>query len=519
MENFADVASILRIPPQFRNHMHVARLMGLTREVQFFHKITTEQNSEEVHKECCKVMTLEEYGQGDIIFNFGDKGDKFFIILSGSVSVKSPARKKVTISRHIAKKIEHFLNTSSESEDSELAEEEIEKKKRGIHIKVNIVDMLNCLQPKMLKLPSENSEKKSFLDAEEQSLLRLFKSKVKSEQKILMNALRHSDKDHLEIELDDFVEIGILYNGNSFGELALISERPRSATIEVRERSSFFVLNKADFTVILGDIAEKRLNSLIKFLQNVTLFQSRSKSSLVKLAYYFQPRRYKRGQVIYKEHDQVDGIYLIKDGEITVTKKRLLPFSETPSVFSSSPFDFLGKQCKKKSNMADVKIIIKAANQFFGGYEIFRYIESRVYTCTCTSATSECYYMSKMSFLSRVPHLDLVRDPTFEDHERVMQRYKELCKVEDGILKSVASRSLTPALKAINDGSFTKKSTMMKFNVNFSSKKSLSKLKKSSDSRYLRKLTEQEIHDAIHGRQTILRKYGSRLNCDSSFAS
>ncbi|OMJ83478.1 hypothetical protein SteCoe_15580 [Stentor coeruleus] len=499
--------------------MHVAKLMGLTRDVQFFQKISIEQNSEEVHRECCKVMTLEEYSQEDIIFNFGDKGDKFFIILSGSVSVKTPARKKVTISRNTAKKIEHLLNTSSESEPSEVAEEDFVKKKREIHIKVNIVNMLNCLQPKMLKMPFENTEKKSFLDAEEQSLLRLFKTKVKSEQRILMNAIKHTDKDHLEIELDDFVEIGILYNGNSFGELALISERPRSATIEVRERSSFFVLNKADFTIILGDIAEKRLNTLIKFLQNVSLFQARSKSSLVKLAYYFQPRRYKRGQVVYKEHDPVDGVYLIKDGEITVTKKRFLPFSETPSVFSSSPSDFFGKKSKKKTNTTDVKIIIKAANQFFGGYEIFKYIESRIYTCTCTSATSECYYMSKMSFLSRIPHLDLVKDPIFEDHERVMERYKELCKVEDGILKSVASRSLTPAIKTINDMSFTRKNTGMKFNMHSSSKKSLSKLKKSSDSRYLRKLTEQEIHDAIHGRQTILRKYGSRLNCDSSFAS
>ena len=274
-QSIQDISLILRIPPQFRLATHIDKLAYLTRDVQFFQRIIAEQDSDSIHRHCCKAMNLEEYSTDDIIFNFGDKGEKFYIILSGSVSVKVPSKKKIFVSKVSLNKIENILKSDSES-DSSYAEEipEQEIKRRDGHVTIKVTDVMSRLNVIKYKRDSETNQRQTILDTEEKILLNVFKNKVRQEQKVLMNFVKHSQKDTVEIELDDFNEAGILYKGNSFGELALISDRPRSATIQVRERSSFLVLNKSDFTNILGGIAEKRLNVVLKYLQQSKYFKS-----------------------------------------------------------------------------------------------------------------------------------------------------------------------------------------------------------------------------------------------------
>lgn len=52
--------------------------------------------------------------------------------------------------------------------------------------------------------------------------------------------------------------------GDSFGELALLSRKPRMATIVCEEESEFFVLSKKDFDKILKN--KKILNEKLAFL-------------------------------------------------------------------------------------------------------------------------------------------------------------------------------------------------------------------------------------------------------------
>ncbi len=48
-----------------------------------------------------------------------------------------------------------------------------------------------------------------------------------------------------------FIEVATLKAGKSFGELALIKNRPRAATIKCSEACHFAVINKADYTKML----------------------------------------------------------------------------------------------------------------------------------------------------------------------------------------------------------------------------------------------------------------------------
>ena len=519
--NCKDISLILRISPQFRLSTHIDNLLYLTKDVQFFKRITMEQDSNDIHRECCKVMNLEEYSNEDIIFNFGDKGDKFYIILSGSVSIKIPSKKKILVSKDTVNKIEKILESDNESNiDSEEEIPETTKKLREGHVTIKILDVMNSLQFTKYLKDSETDEKQCILDTEEKILLNVFKNKVKQEQKVLMNFVKQSEWETVEVELDDFIEVGILHTGSSFGEIALISERPRSATIQVRERSSFLVLYKTDFTKILGGIAEKRMNVIIKFMQQLVYFKSWSRVSLVRIAYNFQYKKYKRNQYIYHEGDECDGIYFIKDGEITIVKKKSIRVKEEVSVFSSTPSEFLSKISRKKiKKFVDIKVVVKSTHESLGGRDIFESDGTREYGCMCTSACSEVYFMTKENFLSRVPNLDVIKEMLISEYERIKERYAEMCGIEDGMTNPTRIRSFTPKLNSIKLNNFaleSLKQSLSKKHVHPIKKKPTPSLENIRSKSFLRQLTGKEVHDAINGRSALVRKYAYKVSDSQS---
>ena len=467
-------------------------------------------------------MNLEEYSSEDIIFNFGDKGDKFYIILTGSVSVKLPAKRMIFVSKHTVNRIEKLL---VDDKEESCEDGEPEGHPRDSHATVDAGQVMNALREHH-KFERDTASRTGVLSAEEKTLLSLFKRKGKEEQRILLSAVKHCESDKLEIEFDDLTEIGTLCAGGSFGELALISDRPRSATIQVRERSSFLVLSKSDFARILGDIAEKKMTSTVAFLQKVPYFHSRSKAALVRMAYYFQTRTFRKDRVVYKELDPVDGVYLIREGEVTLMKKKVIRFKSV-SAFESSPTGFLAKQPKKMSETVQVKLIIKGSFDGFGGFEVIKSQSLRAYTCVCSSITCEVLFMPKSMFLSRIPHLDLFKEMILTDHARIMQRFEESSEKASFIVDQAdlvpnkgsqgdagVSRSLTPALTRGKPSPMTPLSRLT-----LAKKKSISQrfrgMHKASP---FRKLTKKEISEAVNGRSSIMKKYGSRLNVNSSFS-
>ena len=56
---------------------------------------------------------------------------------------------------------------------------------------------------------------------------------------------------------DIMLEVAKLGTGIGFGELALLNEDPRSATITTLEDSQFAILNKADFNEIMAKVIRK----------------------------------------------------------------------------------------------------------------------------------------------------------------------------------------------------------------------------------------------------------------------
>ena len=114
--------------------------------------------------------------------------------------------------------------------------------------------------------------------------------------------------------------IGVLKDGQTFGELALLYGTPRSASIVAVTNSSLIKIEKAPFDKYVKNIFENQLQDQIEFLKICPIFQKIDKDSLIKLGVRTEIKKYSTGQVILENNYKVDKIYIIRRGGAKVTK-------------------------------------------------------------------------------------------------------------------------------------------------------------------------------------------------------
>lgn len=80
---------ILKSPPGSRSFKNIVKLMNFTQNSKFFKELLN-KNSSNLHFLCCQNMYYEFFEAGKYVFFFGDKGNKFYIVLRGKVAVHIP---------------------------------------------------------------------------------------------------------------------------------------------------------------------------------------------------------------------------------------------------------------------------------------------------------------------------------------------------------------------------------------------------------------------------------------------
>ena len=430
-----EIYVILSQAPEVRSEADIGKLALLTKNINLFKQITIEQESNEVHSMCCQVLSLKLCKENEIIAKFGDKGENFYVILTGHVSVRVPTKKKITVDRQSFLHIKDHI-TSSKASDAE-GEKLMEK------IIINIVDVLNSARIPSAILQEEEDFKTCILNEEEKKLLKLFTKSMNKEQKVLLSMFKYTEMNNVEIEIQDFKEEAVLGPGDSFGELSVISERLNAATYKAKEKCSFMILNKVKFTVILSNLAQRRVNLITSFLEKMQYFNFWSKMKLIKFSYLLQPKNLQRNQFLYREGDSTDGIYFIRNGEITICKKHTLQISEIPKAFIQAS-KFSSKYLKKKHNFINIKIIIKGKHESVGAFEILNYSDTREFSCYCSSTESELYFMPKNIFYSRINDLDTMMSIFVEENIRISNRYSSLTDPDTLNVNYYASRSPSP---------------------------------------------------------------------------
>ena len=116
-------------------------------------------------------------------------------------------------------------------------------------------------------------------------------------------------------------EVKRITAGQYFGELALIYDSPRTATVQAVKKCHLAVLTKEDYDEILADEDVKDLESFIVTLRQCPMFAHWTKMSLCKMSYYFKTVDYLRNHIVFNEGDIAVDVFIVVHGNFTLTKK------------------------------------------------------------------------------------------------------------------------------------------------------------------------------------------------------
>ncbi|KAF2278956.1 camp-dependent protein kinase A regulatory subunit [Westerdykella ornata] len=109
--------------------------------------------------------------------------------------------------------------------------------------------------------------------------------------------------------------------GGSFGELALMYNAPRAATVISNEPSTLWALDRVTFRRILMDSAFQRRRMYEGFLEEVPLLSGLTPYERSKIADALETKKFPPGTTIIREGDVGESFYMLESGEAEVYKR------------------------------------------------------------------------------------------------------------------------------------------------------------------------------------------------------
>jgi len=147
--------------------------------------------------------------------------------------------------------------------------------------------------------------------------------------------------------------------GDAFGELALLYNCPRAATVSAHERCVLWQLDRESFNHIVKDASQKRRNRYEEFLKSVPILQSMDTYERSTMCDALAGKSYNKGDVIVKQGDAGDTFFILEEGECLVEKVYV---AGTPAqeVMQYKRGDYFGELALLKNEPRAASVIAKS---------------------------------------------------------------------------------------------------------------------------------------------------------------
>ena len=108
--------------------------------------------------------------------------------------------------------------------------------------------------------------------------------------------------------------------GDAFGELALLYNAPRAATIVANEDCKMWSLDRETFNHIVKDASMKRREKYEKFLRSIEILKSIDSYEINQISDSLRSRKYNAGDYIIRVNEIGEEFYILEEGEAFATK-------------------------------------------------------------------------------------------------------------------------------------------------------------------------------------------------------
>ena len=145
--------------------------------------------------------------------------------------------------------------------------------------------------------------------------------------------------------------------GDAFGELALLYNAPRAATITAESDNVItWVLDRETFNHIVKEAAQKKREKYETFLKNVEILSTIEPYELMQISDALKTATFKKGDFIIKEGEMGDVFYILEEGKCEATKT-LEPGKPDTVIKEYSVGDYFGERALIKGEPRACNII------------------------------------------------------------------------------------------------------------------------------------------------------------------
>lgn len=153
--------------------------------------------------------------------------------------------------------------------------------------------------------------------------------------------------------------------GEGFGELALLYNAPRAATIKAKTDCVVWKLDRDTFNHIVKDAAAKKREKFENFLASVKILNSMDPYERSQIADALISEVYLKGDSIIKEGDIGDKFYIISEGEAAAYKKPEEDSKTQELVYRYKKGDYFGERALLTNDARAASIVVTVSISLF----------------------------------------------------------------------------------------------------------------------------------------------------------
>jgi len=305
-------------------------------------------------KQLSKELVQVKFNKGDDLMKEGEEGDSFVIIIEGKVEVKSSrvghlafleagdyageqALLKSTVRNATLTAVETSTCLVCNKKNFDKIKKSVKFAKREGKRLAFLTEVHEEKLEKINEKPAETVE--WILNCVNDNLLflkldRVQRVRIISRMKLIGVAkgdilIQQGDKnaqtfyvcEHGAFDiLVDGVKVGQYRRGGCFGELALLYNSPRAATIVATADSRVWEVSRNVFRNTVAETSREKSDANIEFMKQVDLFKPYLSNELLLIRDGLEENKYDKGTIIIKEGDDADKFYVIKEGIATWKK-------------------------------------------------------------------------------------------------------------------------------------------------------------------------------------------------------
>ncbi|KAL4492418.1 hypothetical protein ABPG72_005553 [Tetrahymena utriculariae] len=161
--------------------------------------------------------------------------------------------------------------------------------------------------------------------------------------------------------------------GESFGEIALLTRGQRMGTMICRTDVQVISLTREGFNRIKGAWAETELNKKLNFLRKFSFFRGLSDSRLMSFLHLMEISKYEKENILYQKNEKSKFIYFIFEGQVKIFTFKV---DDYPLLYKNQSRSIQNPEIQKylkntKPKLKRVPLMVLTSCSYFGQFEIF----------------------------------------------------------------------------------------------------------------------------------------------------